>query len=92
MSELNVKLHKPTLIILLGIWVYSIAAALLPQSIPYASVFQGVLVFLLLAHAIECVVYRKRLVGVNEYLWTMYCGILFVKSKAKAVKKQKASA
>lgn len=92
MGNKNIKLNTPALFILLGIWLYSIAAVVQPESIPYASTFQGVLILLIMAHAIECVVYRKMLAGTQEYLWVMFCGVLFIITKKKYLFKMKRSA
>ena len=83
MDNKNIKLNKPALIILTGTWLYCLAAMLVPGTIPFAAVFQGVFIFLVAAHAIECIVYRKILNGIHEYLWVMFCGILFIKAKVR---------
>ena len=81
MGNKNIKLNTPALFILLGIWLYSLAAILLPDSIPYAAIFQGLFIFLVIAHAVECVIYRKILDNFREYLWVMFCGFLFIRTK-----------
>lgn len=91
MKQIKIKLYNPGLAIALAIWFYSIASILLPESLPYASVFHGVFILLIVGHAIECVVYRKMLDGIQEYLWVMLFGLLFIAPKKKYLAKLKAA-
>lgn len=89
MKQNKIKLNTTAHAILLGIWLYCIASILLPESMLYAPIFQGIFIFLIVAHAIECIVYRKMLNGVQEYLWVMYSGLLFIEPKKRYLTKLK---
>ena len=89
MEQANIQLNKPLLAITLGVWLYSIAALLLPESIAYSSVFHGVFIFLMVAHAVECIIYRRILENPLEYFWVMVCGIVFIRAKQKYLFKKK---
>ena len=57
-----------------------VASVLAPAQIPFATVFLWVGVFLVVAHAIEVVVYRRLMRGPGDYLQTMLFGLLQLKT------------
>ena len=91
MSDLDVRLHKPTLAIVGITWILAAVSFIAPTALPGASIFQGIGIFLVVAHAIEVLVYRGLLSNVKEVLLVMFCGILFIKAKGKAIKRQAAA-
>ncbi len=89
MSDLTVKMNKPALAIISVVWLLCIAAIAAPQQAPAASVFQGIGIFLVVAHVIEMLIYRRFLSAPMEYLKVFFFGVLYVKPKAKALAKQR---
>ncbi len=89
MSDLTVKMNKPALAIISIVWLLCIAAIVAPQLAPAASVFQGIGLFLVVAHVIEMLIYRRFLSTPMEYLKVFFFGVLYVKPKAKALAMQR---
>ena len=58
------------------VWLFIVASVIAPSQVPFPSVFQGLGLFLLVAHSIEVVVYKKRMRGPGDYLGTMLFGLL----------------
>ena len=61
------------------VWVLIVVAIVQPAAIPFASILYGVGVFLVVAHTIEIVVYRRLLRGVGDYLGVFLFGLLQLK-------------
>ncbi len=92
MSAVNVKINKPVAAVIAVVWVMCFVAILLPQQALFPEVFQGVAIFLVVAHTLEMVIYRGLLDGPKDYLWVLFCGVLFIKSKKIALAKQRRAA
>jgi|GEM_PF-3491611 len=89
MSDLAVKMNKPAVAIISMVWLLCIAATLAPELAPAASVFQGIGIFLVVAHVIEMLIYGRFLSTPTEYLKVFFFGVLYVKPKAKALAMQR---
>jgi len=77
MSERTVKNGK---VIVSIVWLLVLASVIVPAQLPFAGVFQGVGVFLIVAHSIEIVMYRRLMRGVSDYFGTMLFGLLQLQS------------
>jgi len=86
MSDVNV--NKPVAAIIALVWLMCFVAIFLPEQALYPEVFQGVALFLVVAHIIEMLIYRRFLDGPKEYLWVLFCGFMYIKPKARALAKQ----
>ena len=62
------------------VWMFIVASVIAPSQLPFSSVFQVIGIFLLIAHSIEVVVYKKLMRGPRDYLGTMLFGLLQLKS------------
>jgi uncharacterized protein YhhL (DUF1145 family) len=89
MLDLDVKMNKPAVAIISIVWLLCVAAIIAPQEAPASSVFQGVAIFLVVAHVIEMLVYRRFLCAPIEYLKVFFFGVLYIKPKAKALALQR---
>jgi uncharacterized protein YhhL (DUF1145 family) len=89
MFDLAVRMNKPAVVIISIVWLLCVAAIITPQQTPAASVFQGIAIFLVVAHVIEMLVYRRFLSAPIEYLKVFFFGVLYIKPKAKALALQR---
>ena len=92
MSDVNVNVNKPAAAIIAIVWLMCFVAIFLPEQALFPDVFQGVAIFLVVAHIIEMFIYKRLLDGPKDYLWVLFCGVLYIKPKAKALAKQRRAA
>jgi uncharacterized protein YhhL (DUF1145 family) len=62
------------------VWLLIVASVIAPSQVPFPFVFQGIGIFLVVAHIIEIVVFKKRMRGPGDYLLTMLFGSLQLKT------------
>ena len=63
-------------------WLLAIVAFLLPTKMPLSSVFMGIGIFLIIAHLLEILIYRKRLQSINKIIGVFFFGILYMQQMA----------
>ena len=63
-------------------WLLALAAVLLPNNIPFSSVFIGIGIFLIVTHLCEIVIYRKKLPSINNIIGVFFFGILYMQQMA----------
>jgi uncharacterized protein YhhL (DUF1145 family) len=62
------------------VWLLIVASVIAPSQVPFPLVFQGIGIFLVVAHIIEIAVFKKRMRGPGDYLLTMLFGSLQLKT------------
>ena len=62
------------------VWLLIVVSVIVPSQLLFPSELQGLGIFLLVAHSIELLVYKKLMRGPGDYLGTMLFGFLQLKS------------
>lgn len=62
------------------VWLLIVVSVIVPSQLAFPSELQGLGIFLLVAHSIELLVYKKLMRGPGDYLGTMLFGFLQLKS------------
>lgn len=70
-------------------WLLVFASGLFPTLIPFSNVFMGIGAFLVVAHLIEIVVFKKRLNVFNDYIGVFFYGALHLNQLAINYKNSK---
>ena len=78
--ELSLRSLKIGKVIVSIVWLFIVASVIAPSQVLFPSVFQGIAIFLVVAHSIEIVVFKKRMRGAGDYLLTMLFGSLQLKT------------
>ncbi len=60
-------------------WLLAIAAYLLPEQIPFSTIFIGMGAFLVIAHSVEILIFNNRLKSASNYIGVFFFGILHIK-------------
>ncbi|WP_299074957.1 DUF1145 domain-containing protein [uncultured Paraglaciecola sp.] len=63
------------------VWILVIVAVVAPTQLPFAMFFQGVGIFLVVAHCIELVVFKRFIKQPSDVLHILLFGILHIKSQ-----------
>lgn len=74
--------------ILAIIWLFVIAAVIIPTLALYPAFFQRLGVILVVVHIIEMFVYKGLLKSTNDYLQVLLFGLLHIKSVVKPAEKE----
>lgn len=64
------------------VWLLIIAALTIPQYVPYNHIFIGIGAFLVIAHIIEIMVFKKRLKAFSDYVGVFLFGALHLRKLA----------
>lgn len=62
------------------VWLLVVLAVLLPDLIPFSQSLMMVGVFLVVAHIVEIIIFRKKLKQASDYVQTFFFGVFHIKS------------
>lgn len=77
MSSRTIKIGK---VIVSIVWLLIMASVITPTQVPFSGVFQGGGIFLVVAHSVEVMMYKRLMRGPEDYLGTMLFGLLQLRS------------
>lgn len=81
------QMNKQTIIIgklvVAALWVAIFVAVVAPTLMPFTQKLYNAALFLIVAHIIEIMIYKKKLSSTSDYIQTMFFGILHINTKSR---------